>query len=201
MKENRIRTIGGLGLALILFMGASLFLWFQNVNLKAQVKDYQSETQLLKQSENNLKQNIEVLTDDYDKLYKEKNGTANEELILAANVLFASIYNYDTSRPDGNIIVRKDKAKEAATDKVVDSMFPKDSSETVTTVDTVSRLTKDPEVYLMSSDSRQLQALVVVDYEVSIAESSELTGHYMYRITYNNHMEKIDSIQNVGEFE
>lgn len=199
MKENRIRTIGGT--TLILLLGASLFLWFQNVNLKVQVKDYQSETQLLKQSENNLKQDIESLTDDYDKLYKEKNGTANEDLIMAANVLFASVYNYDTSRPDGTIIVRKDKAKEAATDKVVDAMFPKDSSETVTTVDTVSRLTQDPEVYLMSSDSRQLQALVVVDYEVSIAESSELTGHYMYKITYNNHMEKIDSIQNVGEFE
>lgn len=198
MKENRIRTIGGT--TLILLLGTSLFLWFQNVNLKAQVKDYQSETQLLKQSEVNVKQDLEALTSEYDALYKEKNGTANEELIMAVKILFASIYDYDTGKADGNVIVRKDKAKEGATDKVVDYLFPEDSSKSTTSVDSISRQTKDPEVYIMSSDSRQIQALVVVDYEVSIAGSNSLTGHYMYKVTYNNELKKISAVENVGEF-
>ncbi|MDQ6112741.1 hypothetical protein [Enterococcus gallinarum] len=198
MKANRIRAIGGT--TLILLLGTCLFLLFQNVSLRGQVKEYQADTQLLHQSEANLKQDIETLSNKYDELYKEKNGTANKELIMAVKILFASIYDYDTSKADGDIIVRKDKAKEGATDKVVEYLFPEDSSKTTTTVDSVSRQTKDPEVYLMSSDSRQLQALVVVDYEVSIAGSNNLTGHYMYKVTYNNELKKINSIENVGEF-
>lgn len=198
MKDNRIKALGGT--ALVLLTGASLFLWFQNVNLKSEVKEYRSEVQLLQQSEANLKQDMEALTNDYDELYKEKSGTENEALIMAVKILFASVYDYDTSKADGNIIVRRDKAKEGATDKVVDSFFPEDSSETTTTVDTVSRLTQDPEVYLMSSDSRKLQALVVVDYEISIAGSNDLSGHYMYKVTYSNDVERIDAVENIGEF-
>ncbi|MGM0285753.1 MULTISPECIES: hypothetical protein [unclassified Enterococcus] len=199
MKDNRIKIIGGM--ALILLMSTCLFLWFQNISLKSKVEEYQANIQTLQQSENNLKQDVEALTNEYDKLYKEKNGTAQEELIMAVKVLFASIFDYDTSKADGNIIVRKDKAKEAATDKVIEYLFPEESSKTPTTVDSVSRQTKDPEVYLMSSDSRQLQALVVVNYEVSIAGSESIAGNYMYKITYNNEIQKINSIENVGEFQ
>lgn len=188
-------------MALILLMSTCLFLWFQNISLKSKVEEYQANIQTLQQSENNLKQDVEALTNEYDKLYKEKNGTAQEELIMAVKVLFASIFDYDTSKADGNIIVRKDKAKEAATDKVIEYLFPEESSKTPTTVDSVSRQTKDPEVYLMSSDSRQLQALVVVNYEVSIAGSESIAGNYMYKITYNNEIQKINSIENVGEFQ
>lgn len=198
MRENRIRAIGGA--ALIVLMGTSLFFGFQNASMKAQINDLKSEIQLLTQSEANLKLDMESLNNEYDKLYSEKNGTAHEELIMATKILFASIYDYDTSKPDGNVIVRKDKAKEAATEKVVEKLFPEDSSKTTTTVDSVSRQTRDPEVYLMSSDSRQLQALISVEYEVSIAGSNSLSGQYLYKVTYNNEMKLINSIENVGQF-
>lgn len=146
-----------------------------------------------------LTEDIARVSTRYNVLYKEKNGTANAKLIEATNRLFSAVYNYDTSKKIDSVKSRKERGQKIATAQALESLFPKDSDETTPSVTNVSKLEQEPEIYMKSSDSNQLCALVLVHYSYTIAGSEKTTGSYLYQVTYDQFAGKFTSIKNVAE--
>lgn len=141
---------------------------------------------------------IDQLTKEYDSLYKEKNGLANDRLLTATNKLFSAVSEYDTSKEQDSIHERKNRAAEVADATALEGIFPKDADKGAATVTTISKLEKTPEVYLLSSDDKEVRALVWTDYSVSIAGSEKQEGTNLYKVAFNQLTQKFVSIENLG---
>lgn len=151
-----------------------------------------------KQEKNELTGEIDRLTKEYDSLYKEKNGLANDRLLIATNKLFSAVSEYDTSKEQDSILERKNRAAEVADATALEGIFPKDADKGAATVTTISKLEKTPEVYLLSSDDKEVRALVWTDYSISIADSEKQKGTNLYKVTFNQLTQKFVSIENLG---
>ncbi|MGL9757233.1 hypothetical protein [Enterococcus sp. DIV2324] len=162
------------------------------------IEALQKENQLLKQKESDVVETNQQLTDQLDTLNTEKNGTANDALTDSARDLFSTAFDYCTERKEDSVKNRKEKALKIATEKAVDGLFPKDAASGNPSVKTTSRLKGDPEVYLMPSNDKQLTALVIVHYAVSIADSEDQTGSFMYKVKYDSTENRFTSIENAG---
>lgn len=133
---------------------------------------------------------------------QEKNGQANERLLKASKELFSYVSNYDTAKKEDSIANCKKKAEKLTNVSALEAIFPKDADEGVSTVTAVSQIEGNggaPEVYLLSSDSKEVQALVIVKYGVSIAGSEKIIGTNMYRVKFDQPTKKFVSIENLGE--
>lgn len=190
-----------------IFLFASLLLIITAVILAYSDKQKSTEkietlqNQLLEKKEEQAAQNknLDRLSKRYNDLYKQKNGTAKENLLKATNDLFSIVYEYNTSRKEDSVKSRKDKAVKIADEGALKDLFPSNADEVTPSVTTVSKLTGDPEVYMKSSDSNQLSALVLVSYENTIAGGEALKGNYLYKVEYNQFQNKFTSVKGVTE--
>lgn len=155
------------------------------------------EKQTEKEEESN--KSIDQLSQQLNILYTEKNGTANESLTSTTEELFSTVYNYRTDSEEDSVKVRKTKAAKYATETALNGLFPKDADKAVASISTISRMVDDPEIYLMPTNEKQLTALIVIHYAVSIAGSKEQTGTFMYKASFDPEAIKLTEVTNVGE--
>lgn len=141
----------------------------------------------------------EKVTKQYDVLYQEKSGNSNEDLVSAAKGLFSTIYEYKSDTKEGLVQTRKDAASKYAEAKALETLFPKGSEKSTSSVTSVSQLEKDPEVYLMATASKEQSALVMIHYSVSIAGSEKQKGTFMYKVIFDVPSKKFIAIQNIGD--
>lgn len=181
-----------------LVLSSNLF-WVMD-RQKDQKKMDTLQTELTKVKGNSL--HLEKLSSEYDQLYQEKNGQAKEHLLAAANELFSYTSEYDTSKKGDSIANRKKKAEKLTTKAALETLFPKDADKGVSTITSVSRIEGNegkPEVYLMSSDEKEVKALVLVQYSISIAGSEKIEGSSMYKTTFDPRTQLFTEIKNLGE--
>lgn len=166
----------------ILFVNHSKDWEKQHLNDMKQVKVQKEEI-------NQTKQHLEALTKRYQKLYKEKNGAAKENLSTITQKLFTELYNYDTDKQ--TIEERKKRISEYVSEDVLKRMFPSRAETHTQTAQTISKLTKAPTVYFKSSDSNELLALIEVHFEFSVGGGEVQRGAYLYQITYDQFNDRI----------
>ena len=104
-----------------------------------------------------------------------------------------------SEKEEDSIEKRKQESVQYATNQALNGLFPKNATNSVASVSTVSKMEKEPEVYIMSSDDKEVRALVVISYSVSIAGSEAQKGTFMYKVTFEPQQEKFTSIKNLGE--
>ena len=169
--------------------------WAYSDKQKSTEKIETLQNQLLEKKEEQTAQNknLDRLSKRYNDLYKQKNGTAKENLLKATNDLFSIVYEYNTSRKEDSVKSRKDKAVKIADEGALKDLFPSNADEVTPSVTTVSKLTGDPEVYM------KLSALVLVSYENTIAGGEALKGNYLYKVEYNQFQNKFTSVKGVTE--
>lgn len=167
-------------------------------NDSKKIEALQKENKRLKEKESEAEEATDQLAQQVDTLYTEKNGTANDSLTTATKELFSTVFDYCTEREEDNVKARKDKALKLGTKKAVEGLFPKDAASSKPSVKTTSHLKGDPEVYLMPSNDKQLIALVVVHYAVSIAGSEDQPGTFMYKVKFDSTENQFTSVENAG---
>lgn len=64
-----------------------------------------------------------ALDSKYNELYKQKNDNANEQLLKATNVVFSSLFDYDTKKD--SIKDRREKASKFTTEEALEAIYPK----------------------------------------------------------------------------
>lgn len=186
-------------LTTLLFLGASIFFYQQQQKQREENQEISQSLQLKKEEAAKLEKNLSTVSTRYQSLYKEKNGTANEKLITAVGSLFQLVYTYDTSKSVDDVKERKQTAGAYAEAEPLDVLFGKDTDSLKPSVVSVSQLTKEPEIFLKSSDSNELMALVVVKFALSIGGETAQEGQYMYKIRFDQFSEKVTMIENMGE--
>lgn len=175
------------------------FVWNKEKQKSEQEISALKEEVLLQESnKKELNQEIEKITKQYENLYKEKHGLANEKLLNASEKLFSNVVVYDTEKKEDSISERKKRTQALAEPAAVEALFPKDADKGVATVSTVSDFENPPEVYLLSSDDKEVKALVWIDYSVSFAEGESQKGTILYKVQFNQMTEKFESVQNLG---
>ena len=200
MKKERKRGLIFLLVGVVLL--SNLFWYKEHQKGQKKMASLQTEVTKVAGEALQLESESEKLSREYDQLYKEKNGQAKEDLLAAANELFAYISEYDTSKKEDSIANRKRKAEKLATRAAIETLFPKDADKGVSTVTSVSKIEGNdgkPEVYLMSSDEREIQALVLVQYSISIAGSDKIEGSTMYKTTFDPPTKQFTEIKNLDE--
>ncbi|MDA9469894.1 hypothetical protein [Enterococcus sp. 5H] len=187
--------IGFLLVALIL-MGVWSFSLYQRQ--KNELLDQKETIHMYEEKQKKAEEEVAELTNQVEKLYVERNGTANEQLEIATKELFSMVYNYRTDREEDSVKERKNKARTLTSEKALNSLFPEDAETIVPSISTVSVLEGTPEIYLMPSNEKELTALIVVPYSVSIAGSEKQTGTFMYKAIFNPERNQFTQIENVG---
>lgn len=165
----------------------------------------QTENQKLekKLKENNeaaikVQDNLDRLSERYDSLYKEKNGTAHEKLLQATTSTFKAIYEYDTMQEESSVKNRKASLEDKATREVIESIFPADADKGTPSVTVKSKLKNEPEVYIQSSDKNEITALALVEYTIVIEGSEDQNGSFLYKVKYDQFSDKITLMKNLG---
>lgn len=166
---------------------------------KQTIDRLEKKVKTLSEGETSVKKEYRQLWDDYEKLYTEKNGTANESLLTSTNELFSKVFSYRSEKEEDSIEKRKQESVQYATNQALNGLFPKNATDSVASVSTVSKMDKEPEVYIMSSDNKEIRALVVISYSVSIAGSEAQKGTFMYKVTFEPQQGKFTHIKNLGE--
>lgn len=188
------------GILVSIFLLSALFALVNDNRKKAQnIQTLQQETERLKINDTKLSKKYVQLSEQYDALNKEKNGSANESLLTTTNELFRLVYTYDTEKNSDSVAARKEKSKPYANASTLDNLFSKDPENLPSTVTTISKLKGEPEVYRMSSDDENLTALVLVNYSLSIARSEKRESQFMYKIVFNPSLKQVTEIKNIGE--
>lgn len=170
----------------------------QQQSFHAELNKTQTELSNVKEINKQLSDRTAELSTQYDRLYAEKNGTKNQDLLSASKKLFEAVYNYDTENKKQSVYHRKQKASEFADNNALDSLFPKDAETIVPSVTTVSTLDNDPECYVMSSDSRDVKALVVVKNTLTIAGGEDMSDSFIYKVTFDASKNQFTEIISLG---
>lgn len=185
-----------------LVLSSNLFWVMDRQKDQKKMDTLQTELTKVKGNSLHLENEVEKLSSEYDQLYQEKNGQAKEHLLAAANELFSYTSKYDTSKKEDSIANRKKKAEKLTTKAALETLFPKDAHKGVSTITSVSRIEGNegkPEVYLMSSDEKDVKALILVKYSISIAGSEKIEGSSMYKTTFDPRTQLFTEIKNLGE--
>ena len=119
----------------------------------------------------------------YQKLYKEKNGATNERISRITKKIFTALYTYDTKNQ--TVQDRKEKLKGYMSEGALEQVFQNTEGGDEQTAETISKLIRDPIIYVQSADSDQLLILAEVHFEFSVAGSDKMQGHYLYQMTYD----------------
>lgn len=185
-----------------LVLSSNLFWVMDRQKDQKKMDTLQTELTKVKGNSLHLENEVEKLSSEYDQLYQEKNGQAKEHLLAVANELFSYTSEYDTSKKEDSIANRKKKAEKLTTKAALETLFPKDADKGVSTITSVSRIEGNegkPEVYLMSSDEKEVKALILVQYSISIAGSEKIEGSSMYKTTFDPRTQLFTEIKNLGE--
>lgn len=141
------------------------------------------------------KQNKE-LDNKYNELYEQKNGNANEQLVLATKGVFSSIFNYDTKKD--TIKDRREKARKFTTEEALETIFPKEATSYNASVQTVSKLKGEPQIFYAPTNDKKQKVLIVVDNAITIAGSDPQEATFMYRAEFDPVKNQFVSLKNAG---
>ena len=141
------------------------------------------------------KQNKE-LDNKYNELYEQKNGNANEQLVLATKGVFSSIFNYDTKKD--TIKDRREKAGKFTTEEALETIFPKEATSYNASVQTVSKLKGEPQIFYAPTNDKKQKVLIVVDNAITIAGSDPQEATFMYRAEFDPVKNQFVSLKNAG---
>lgn len=141
------------------------------------------------------KQNKE-LHNKYNELYEQKNGNANEQLVLATKGVFSSIFNYDTKKD--TIKDRRENASKFTTEEALETIFPKEATSYNASVQTVSKLKGEPQIFYAPTNDKKQKVLIVVDNAITIAGSDPQEATFMYRAEFDPVKNQFVSLKNAG---
>ena len=141
------------------------------------------------------KQN-KALDNKYNELYEQKNGNANEQLVLATKGVFSSIFNYDTTKD--SIKDRREKARKFTTEEALETIFPKEATSYNASVQTISKLKGEPQIFYAPTNDKKQQVLIIVDNAITIAGSDPQEATFMYRAEFDPVKNQFVSLKNAG---
>lgn len=161
-----------------------------------EIQRYQQELAKQKETLVENEQRLEKFSMQTETAPKETN---NEGLITATSHLFSAVFDYHSDREKESVKARKEQASAYANQQALNGLFPKDADTITPSVTTVSRLEREPEVYVMASEKQEIKALVMVEYSVTIAGSNAQKGTFMYKVSFDPTAKQFTSVKNLGE--
>lgn len=141
------------------------------------------------------KQN-KTLDSKYNELYEQKNGNANQQLVLATNGVFSSLFDYDTKKI--SIADRREKASQFTTDEALEAIFPKQKNAYNASVQTISKLKEEPQIFYAPTNNKTQKVLIIVENEVTIQGSDKIGAKFMYQAEFDPLANKFVSLKNAG---
>lgn len=141
------------------------------------------------------KQN-KTLDSKYNELYEKKNGNANQQLVLATNGVFSSLFDYDTNKI--SIADRREKASQFTTDEALEAIFPKQKNAYNASVQTISKLKEQPQIFYAPTNNKTQKVLIIVENEVTIQGSDKIGAKFMYQAEFDPLANKFVSLKNAG---
>ncbi|MEG9199450.1 hypothetical protein [Lactococcus lactis] len=141
------------------------------------------------------KQN-KALDSKYNELYEQKNGNANQQLVLATNGVFSSLFDYDTKKI--SIADRREKASQFTTDEALEAIFPKQKNAYNASVQTISKLKEQPQIFFAPTNDKTQKVLIIVENEVTIQGSDKIGAKFMYQAEFDPIANKFVSLKNAG---
>ncbi|MGQ4068922.1 hypothetical protein ACSQ34_14745 (plasmid) [Enterococcus mundtii] len=141
------------------------------------------------------KQN-KTLDSKYNELYEQKNGNANQQLVLATNGVFSSLFDYDTKKI--SIADRREKASQFTTNEALEAIFPKQKNAYNASVQTISKLKEQPQIFYAPTNSKTQKVLIIVENEVTIQGSDKIGAKFMYQAEFDPIANKFVSLKNAG---
>lgn len=185
----------------IFLLVGGFYFYTTNQTKQAEIKQLKQELTKQKENEGEAREETNQLSKELENLRIEKNGTANDQLTNATNALFSTVFTYDTGVKEDSISKRKERAKVYANDQALNGLFPVDADQSSYSVSTVSKLKGDPELYVELSNDKEIRALVIVHYAVSIAGSDDQKGTFMYKVVFSSTEKIFTSINNLGQID
>lgn len=161
-----------------------------------EIQRYQQELAKQKETLVENEQRLEKFSKQTETAPKETN---NEGLITATSHLFSAVFDYHSDREKESVKARKEQASAYANQQALNGLFPKDADTITPSVTTVSRLEREPEIYVMASEKQEIKALVMVEYSVTIAGSNAQKGTFMYKVSFDPTAKQFTSVKNLGE--
>lgn len=141
------------------------------------------------------KQN-KALDSKYNELYEQKNGNANQQLVLATNGVFSSLFDYDTKKI--SIADRREKASQFTTNEALEAIFPKQKNAYNASVQTISKLKEQPQIFYAPTNDKTQKVLIIVENEVTIQGSDKIGAKFMYQAEFDPIANKFLSLKNAG---
>lgn len=141
------------------------------------------------------KQN-KTLDSKYNELYEQKNGNANQQLVLATNGVFSSLFDYDTKKI--SIADRREKASQFTTNEALEAIFPKQKNAYNASVQTISKLKEQPQIFYAPTNSKTQKVLIIVENEVTIQGSDKIGAKFMYQAEFDPVKNQFVSLKNAG---
>lgn len=182
-------------LLVILVLGGFWFV-YERQEQGREIQRYQQELAKQKETLVENEQRLEKFSKQTETIPKETN---NEGLITATSHLFSAVFDYHSDREKESVKARKEQASAFANQQALNGLFPKDADTITPSVTTVSRLEREPEIYLMASEKQEIKALVMVEYSVTIAGSNAQKGTFMYKVSFDPTAKQFTSVKNLGE--
>lgn len=138
------------------------------------------------------------LMEKYQKAYQAKQGFANKQLNQTVDSFFSTVYTYESNEIEG-VLKRKEEAEKLADSAVCQSFFPDKKENAKPSVQVQSQLVGRPEVYFESSNSDIIQTLVLVTYQMIVADIKQTEISELYKVVYQPVKNKIVRIDRLGE--
>jgi len=167
---------------------AVCFVRYVDIANKATDKKDQEIATLTKQNK--------ALDSKYNELYEQKNGNANQQLVLATNGVFSSLFDYDTKKI--SIADRREKASQFTTDEALEAIFPKQKNAYNASVQTISKLKEQPQIFYAPTNDKTQKVLIIVENEVTIQGSDKIGAKFMYQAEFDPIANKFVSLKNAG---
>ncbi|MCT1228127.1 hypothetical protein EFM07_12250 [Lactococcus lactis] len=144
------------------------------------------------------KQN-KALDSKYNELYKQKNDNANEQLLKATNVVFSSLFDYDTTKD--SIKDRREKASKFTTEEALETVLPKEATTYNASVKSVSKIKGKPQVYFEPSSDKKQKVLVIIDNEIVIDNNYPTEAKWQYEATFDTDKNVFVELKMLGELQ
>ena len=144
------------------------------------------------------KQN-KALDSKYNELYEQKNGNANQQLVLATNGVFSSLFDYDTKKD--SIKDRREKASKFTTEEALEAILPKEATTYNASVKSVSKIKGKPQVYFEPSSDKKQKVLVIIDNEIVIDNNYPTEAKWQYEATFDTDKNVFVELKMLGELQ
>src|SRR5574337_824149 len=140
-----------------------------------------------------------ALVSKYNELYKQKNDNANEQLLKATNVVFSSLFDYDTKKD--SIKDRREKASKFTTEEALEAILPKEATTYNASVKSVSKIKGKPQVYFEPSSDKKQKVLVIIDNEIVIDNNYPTEAKWQYEATFDTDKNVFVELKMLGELQ